>query len=38
VALVLGSLAEYKASEVVDRNSGIVLKLRKKWLQALGKP
>jgi len=37
VAQVLGTLAEYKVSEVADRNAGIVLKLDKERLRALGK-
>jgi len=35
VAQVLGSAAEYKVSEVADRNAGIVLKLNKERLQPL---
>jgi amidase len=38
VAQVLGTLAEYKVSEVADRNAGIVLKLRKDRLSSLTKP
>jgi amidase len=35
VAQVLGSAAEYKVSEVADRNAGIILKLNKERLQSL---
>jgi amidase len=35
IALVLGSAAEYKISEVADRNAGIVLKLKKETLAGL---
>jgi amidase len=35
VAQVLGTSAEYKVSEVADRNAGIVLKISKERLQAL---
>jgi amidase len=35
VAQVLGTAAEYKVSEVADRNSGIVLKISKERLQTL---
>ena len=35
VAQVLGTSAEYKVSEVADRNAGIVLKIDKSRLQAL---
>jgi amidase len=35
IAQVLGSAAEYKVSEVADRNSGIVLKLNKERLKTL---
>jgi len=35
VAQVLGTSAEYKVSEVADRNAGIVLKVNKDRLQAL---
>jgi amidase len=38
VAQVLGTLAEYKVSEVADRNAGIILKLRKDRLSSLTKP
>jgi amidase len=36
VAQVIGSAAEYKVSEVADRNAGIVLKISKQRLQGLG--
>jgi amidase len=35
VAQVLGTSAEYKVSEVADRNAGIVLKINKECLQPL---
>ena len=35
VAQVLGSSAEYKVSEVADRNAGMVLKINKQRLQGL---
>jgi acetamidase/formamidase len=35
VAQVLGSAAEYKVSEVADRNAGVVLKIDKARLQGL---
>lgn len=35
VAQVLGSAAEYKISEVADRNAGIILKLDKERLRLL---
>jgi amidase len=35
VAQVLGSSAEYKISEVADRNAGVVLKIKKELLQPL---
>ncbi|HEY6250845.1 MAG TPA: acetamidase/formamidase family protein [Candidatus Angelobacter sp.] len=35
LAQVLGTSAEYKVSEVADRNAGIVLKINKERLQAL---
>jgi hypothetical protein len=35
---VIGTAAEYKVSEVADRNSGIVLKLRKDVLETLRPP
>jgi amidase len=38
VAQVLGSAAEYKVSEVADRNAGIVLKINKERLQSLTLP
>jgi acetamidase/formamidase len=33
IAQVIGASAEYKVSEVADRNAGIVLKLRKSYLR-----
>ena len=35
LAQVLGTSAEYKVSEVADRNAGIVLKINKERLHAL---
>jgi amidase len=35
VAQVLGTAAEYKVSEVADRNSGVVLKIDKERLKPL---
>lgn len=35
VAEVLGTSAEYKVSEVADRNAGVVLKINKERLQGL---
>ena len=35
VAQVLGTAAEYKVSEVADRNAGIVVKINKALLQPL---
>jgi amidase len=35
IAQVLGTSAEYKISEVADRNAGIVLMIKKERLQAL---
>jgi acetamidase/formamidase len=35
IAQVLGTSAEYKVSEVADRNSGIVLKINKERLKGL---
>ena len=35
LAEVLGPAAEYKVSEVADRNAGVVLKIRKDVLKAL---
>jgi amidase len=35
IAQVIGTAAEYKVSEVADRNSGIVLELRKELLEQL---
>jgi amidase len=37
-AQVLGTLAEFKVSEVADRNAGVVLKVRKDRLSGLKKP
>jgi hypothetical protein len=37
VAQVLGSAAEYRISEVADRNAGIVLKINKERLQGLSR-
>jgi acetamidase/formamidase len=37
VAQVLGTAAEYKVSEVADRNAGIVLKINKERLQSLSR-
>jgi hypothetical protein len=36
IAQVLGSAAEYKISEVADRNVGIVLKISKDRLKGIG--
>jgi amidase len=36
VAQVLGTSAEYKVSEVADRNAGIVLRINKERLKSLG--
>ena len=38
IAQVLGTAAEYKVSEVADRNTGIVLKIDKDRLQSLALP
>ena len=38
VAEVLGTSAEFKVSEVADRNAGVVLKIDKQKLQALSAP
>jgi acetamidase/formamidase len=38
IAQVLGTAAEYRVSEVADRNAGIVLKLSKERLRALQPP
>jgi acetamidase/formamidase len=38
VAQVLGTAAEYKVSEVADRNAGVVLKINKDRLQSLAAP
>jgi len=35
VAQVLGTSAEYKVSEVADRNAGVVLKINKERLKSL---
>jgi amidase len=35
IAQVIGAAAEYRVSEVADRNAGIVLKLKKRYLQPL---
>jgi hypothetical protein len=35
VAQVLGTSAEYKVSEVADRNAGMVLKINKERLKSL---
>jgi amidase len=35
IAEVLGTAAEYKVSEVADRNAGMVLKINKERLQTL---
>jgi amidase len=35
LAQVLGTSAEYKVSELADRNAGVVLKIRKDRLQSL---
>ena len=37
VAQVIGTSAEYKVSEVADRNAGIVLKIAKERLKGLKK-
>jgi len=38
VAQLLGSAAEYRISEVADRNAGIVLKINKERLKGLSRP
>jgi len=38
VAQVLGTAAEYRISEVADRNAGDVLKLSKQRLETLAQP
>ena len=38
LAQVLGSAAEYKVSELADRNVGVVLKINKDRLQTLAQP
>ena len=35
IAQVIGATAEYRVSEAADRNAGVVLKLKKKYLQPL---
>ncbi len=35
IAQVMGAAAEFRVSEAADRNAGVVLKLKKKYLQAL---
>lgn len=35
IAQVMGAAAEYRVSEAADRNAGVVLKLKKKYLQPL---
>ncbi len=35
IAQVIGAAAEYRVSEVADRNAGVVLKLKKSYLQPL---
>ena len=35
VAEVMGTSAEYKVSEVADRNAGVVVKINKKRLEGL---
>ena len=35
IAQVIGAGSEYRVSEAADRNAGVVLKLKKKWLQTL---
>ncbi|AFL88045.1 putative acetamidase/formamidase [Terriglobus roseus DSM 18391] len=37
-AMVLGTAAEYKVSEVADRNAGVILKMAKSKLDTLTKP
>ncbi len=36
VAQVMGSAAEYKVSEVADRNAGVVVKIHRDRLRLLG--
>jgi acetamidase/formamidase len=36
IAEVLGTVAEYKVSEIADRNAGVVLKIKKERLKGLG--
>jgi acetamidase/formamidase len=35
IAQVIGASAEYRVSEVADRNAGVVLKIKRKYLQPL---
>lgn len=35
IAQVIGAVAEYRVSEAADRNAGVVLKLKKRYLQPL---
>jgi len=35
IAQVIGAAAEYRVSEAADRNAGVVLRLKKKYLQPL---
>jgi acetamidase/formamidase len=35
IAQFIGVAAEYRVSEVADRNAGVVLKIRKSYLQSL---
>jgi acetamidase/formamidase len=37
IALVLGTSAEYRVSEVADRNAGVVIKISKERLKGLEK-
>ncbi len=37
VAQVIGAAAEYRVSEAADRNAGVVLRLKKKYLQPLAR-
>jgi len=32
---VIGAAAEYRVSEAADRNAGVILKLKKRYLQPL---
>lgn len=38
IAQVLGAVAEYRVSEVADRNAGVVLKLKKSYVKPLTAP